>query len=95
MDMVRMVKEQGHIVGSCSDRPVGTQKMMWQSHDIHVDFTVLKHRLDDVKARFDAEVYYHIGDTDMDRFFAGKAGFEFILVDDAGACGLWLPGTSG
>jgi hypothetical protein len=31
---------------------------------------VLKHRHADVKAQFQAEAYYHIGDTDMDRFFS-------------------------
>jgi hypothetical protein len=30
----------------------------------------LKHQLADVKAQFQAEVYYHIGDTDMDRFLS-------------------------
>ena len=37
--------------------------------------------LEIVKAQFQADVYYHVGDTDMDEFFAGRAGFQFILVD--------------
>jgi hypothetical protein len=44
---------------------------------------VLKHQLAEVRARFEAEVYYHIGDTDMDRFFADQAGFRFIHADMA------------
>jgi hypothetical protein len=38
------------------------------------DFTVLKHRLAEVKTRFAAEGYYHIGDTDVDHLFASEAG---------------------
>ena len=43
----------------------------------------MKDRLEDVKSRFQADDYYHIGDTAMDEFFAEKAGFRFIKVDSA------------
>ena len=43
-----------------------------------VSFTVLKHQLDLVKAEFAAEEYYHIGDTDLDRMAAQRAGFEYL-----------------
>ena len=81
IDFVRAVQSKGCIIGSCSDRPLSYQHKMWRQHDIAADFTALKQNLDDVKARFDAETYTHIGDTDVDEFFAGKAGFEFIRVD--------------
>lgn len=81
MDMVRSVQAQGIWVGSCSDRPVSYQQQMWDRYDMTVDFTVLKNRLDDVKAEFHAESFLHIGDTDMDEYFAGKSGFQFLLVD--------------
>ncbi|MHC4073029.1 MAG: HAD family hydrolase [Planctomycetota bacterium] len=83
MDMVRKAKTLGYLIGSCSDRTIRDQQGIWERHSISVDFTVLKHRLDDVKSRFHAEVYYHIGDTDMDGFFADRAGFLFIRADDA------------
>jgi hypothetical protein len=82
MDMVRKAKTLGYLIGSCSDRTIRDQRGIWERHSIPVDFTVLKHRLDDVKSRFHAEVYYHIGDTDMDGFFADRAGFLFIRADD-------------
>ena len=81
MDFVRAVQLNGYITGSCSDRPLSYQKRMWREHDIAVDFTVLKQNLDDVKAKFRADNYVHIGDSDADEFFAGKAGFHFIRVD--------------
>ena len=81
MDLVRRVIENGNVVGSCSDRPISYQKLLWQRQNIGVDFTALKDRLEDVKAKFQADEYYHIGDTDMDEFFAVKAGFQFIRVD--------------
>jgi hypothetical protein len=54
---------------------------MWRRIEIAEDFTVLKHRLADVKTRFLADAYYHIGDTDIDRSFAGEAGFRFLRAD--------------
>jgi hypothetical protein len=83
MDMVRAIKALGHVIGSGSDRPLSSQRHLWESHHIVVDFTTLKHQLADVKARFQADVYYHIGDTDMDRFLAERAGFRFVRADAA------------
>lgn len=83
MKLVRRVKDRGNLIGSCSDRPVSYQRELWDRHDIVVDFTVLKDRLEDVKSRFQADDYYHIGDTAMDEFFAERAGFHFIKVDSA------------
>ena len=84
MDFVREVKGQGYLVGSCSDRPISAQRAMWERHGIEVDFTVSKHMLEDVKADFEAEVYYHIGDReDLDKRPAEKAGFEFLWPHEA------------
>ncbi len=90
MEMVRKAKAQGYVVGSCSDRPIDNQKEMWRDHDIVVDFVVLKHRLDDVRAQFDADTYFHLGDTFMDRYFAIQSGFEFIDVKDT-TSDIWVP----
>ena len=46
VELVRTVKEQGCLVGSCSDRPISAQRAIWASHQIEVDFTVSKHMLD-------------------------------------------------
>ncbi|PYN17414.1 MAG: hypothetical protein DMD76_31140 [Candidatus Rokuibacteriota bacterium] len=56
---------------------------MWQRLGIVADFTVLKHRLADVKARFTAAAYYHVGDSDADAFYASDAGFRFLKADAA------------
>ena len=64
---VREALALGHIIGSCSDRTVSYQQRMWAAHDIPVSFTVLKHRLDQVKAEFNAAQYFHIGDTNVDQ----------------------------
>jgi len=80
-EMVRQVKRLGYLIGSCSDRPISHQQRIWQNLGIEVDFTVLKHRLGDVRSRFEAEVYYHIGDTDVDHHFASEAGFRFLRAD--------------
>ena len=79
--LVRAAKVRGYVVGSCSDRPVPYQQALWRRLGIAVDFTVLKHRLADVKARFAAAAYYHIGDTDVDDFYATGAGFRFLSAD--------------
>ena len=79
--MVASVKRRGYVIGSCSDRPISYQRELWERLAIIPDFTVLKHRLADVKVRFAAQVYYHIGDTDVDDHFATRAGFEFLRAD--------------
>ena len=89
MEMVRQAKALGYIIGSCSDRTVSNQQRIWMDHDIIVAFTVLKHQLDRVKAEFNAELYYHIGETNMDRHYAERAGFAF-LYPDASVDHLWL-----
>ena len=81
LHMVRQAKSLGYLIGSCSDRTISYQQRLWYQHEIMVDFTVLKHHLANVKARFQADVYYHIGDTDMDHFFANQAGFRFLRAD--------------
>ena len=91
MRMVREVKAHGYIVGSCSDRPISVQQRMWEDQGIVVDFTALKHRLDGVKARFAADEYYHVGDTEVDRHYAGLSGFAFIPVQDVSSGDGWLP----
>tara|TARA_B100000029_G_scaffold497192_1_gene564469 strand:- start:1089 stop:1442 length:354 start_codon:yes stop_codon:yes gene_type:complete len=83
MEMVRRVQGQGFLIGSCSDRTVSDQQRIWQTHGIAVEFTVLKHRLEEVRAQFPADEYYHIGDTDADRRASVQAGFSFLPVEDA------------
>jgi hypothetical protein len=88
--LVRQAKELGYLIGSCSDRPLGYQRALWERLCIAADFTVLKHRLVDVRERFEAAVYYHIGDTDVDEAFASGAGFRFLRAD-AAAHRAWVP----
>lgn len=88
--MVASVKRRGWLVGSCSDRPIAHQHTIWERLAIVPDFTVLKHRLADVRERFLAQAYYHIGDTDLDEHFAAGAGFEFFRAD-ARAHEVWGP----
>ena len=88
MDTVREARAAGCLIGSCSDRTVSNQQLMWADHGVDVDFTVLKHRLSDLKDRFHADAYYHIGDTETDQFYAERAGFYFIKPGDSRA-GLW------
>jgi hypothetical protein len=89
MARVREALELGYIIGSCSDRTVSSQQRMWMEHGITVSFTVLKHRLDQVKAEFSAEQYYHIGDTNIDRDYAERAGFAYFFPDTS-IDHLWL-----
>jgi hypothetical protein len=79
--LVRRAQALGYLVGSCSDRPLSYQRAMWERLQIVADFTALKHRLDEVRTRFAAAAYYHVGDTDVDQFFATEAGFRFLSAD--------------
>ena len=86
------MQDLGYLIGSCSDRTVSEQQRIWVNHGIKVEFTVLKHRLNDVKDQFSADEYYHIGDTEADRRASLQAGFDFLPVDDAVV--RWLNGLS-
>ena len=88
--LVRTAQRLGYLIGSCSDRPISFQEAMWERLAIRADFTVLKHRLADVRARFAAAAYYHIGDTEVDERFAREAGFRFLRAD-ADAHRAWGP----
>ena len=84
MEMVRRAKEKGFLIGSCSDRPMSGQQAIWDQHNIPVDFVVSKQMLPEVKAKFEADVYYHIGDReDLDKKTALEAGFEFLWPHEA------------
>ncbi|MEC9309887.1 MAG: HAD family hydrolase [Chloroflexota bacterium] len=83
MNMVRSAKEKGYIIGSCSDRTVTNQKRIWQEQGIEVSFTVLKHQLGQVKSDFNADEYYHIGDTNIDQQYAEREGFTYFLPEDS------------
>jgi hypothetical protein len=83
MERVRKAQELGYIIGSCSDRTVSTQQRMWMQHGITVAFTVLKHRLDQVRAEFNAEQYFHIGDTNIDKYHAELNGFTYFFPDSS------------
>jgi len=94
--LVTAAKQLGYLVGSCSDRPLACQEALWSALGIAVDFTVLKHRLGELKTRFAATAYYHIGDAEADARYASDAGFRFLKADAAGHAA-WAPelfGTS-
>jgi hypothetical protein len=80
---LRMGWRLGYVMGTCSDRPLAHQRQLWERLALTPDFTVLKHRLAEVKASFAAAAYYHIGDTDIDAHYADLAGFQFLRADAA------------
>ena len=83
MEMVRQVQALGYLVGSCSDLTISRQQRIWEENGIAAEFTVLKHQLAEVKVKFEAEEYFHVGDTDMDRHVSQEAGFQFIPAHEA------------
>ena len=92
VDRVRDLAARGHIVGSGSDRTVADQQRLWDRYDLEVHFVGHKHHLHEIRERFDASRWVHIGDTQADEYYALRAGFEFHWVDklpDPGAPG-WL-----
>jgi len=80
MDMVRQAQAMGYIIGSASDKPIPVQKMIWDQHNIVVEFAIHKQNLDQIREQFPADVYQHIGDTNMDEYYATLHGFEFLDV---------------
>ena len=86
-DMVREVQRRGHVIGSSSDRTLGAQRQLWEIAGIDVDFIGHKHHMVAMRERFEASRLLHIGDTQVDEYFARLAGFEFVHVDELPAPG--------
>jgi hypothetical protein len=79
--VARELVARGHVVGVASDWPRSSQQPLWSLHGVEPEFVGGKHHLHEVKARFVAERYVHVGDTDIDEHYALLAGFEFLRVD--------------
>lgn len=89
LDMVKRAKALGCIIGSSSDRPISAQTDMWARNDIEVDFVSNKHVLIEIKNKFSADYYLHLGDRELDKQFAREAEFDFRWMDE-GALEPWL-----
>lgn len=83
LDMVRRAKEMGCIIGSASDRAITSQNLMWEKSNIEVEFVCNKHLLTDIKQKFEADYYLHLGDRELDRQYALEAEFNFMWQDEA------------
>ena len=102
LDMVRRAKALGYLVGSCSDRPSGLQRMMWQQAGIQVDFTVQKHKMAEAREQTGADECFHVGTADRDTHYTELSGFTFLpawTTTDApwmlDAAGIPLPRAEG
>ena len=89
LEMVKRAIDLGCIVGSASDRSVSAQARMWERAGIEVSFTANKHLLSEIKERFEADYYVHMGDRNLDEQFAREAEMDFIWQDEA-ATEPWL-----
>ena len=80
----RVKKEQrnGSYIGSSSDRPISNQRELWHQFGIEPDFIVLKHNIAEVRNQFEAEEWWYTGDSEVDRFYAERAGFKFFWVHE-------------
>ena len=86
--MVRRAQELGFLIGSCSDRFPRRSAPFRKLGEVNVDFVAAKHMLPDIRSRFEASRYLHIGDRDLDQQLAEQAGFEFW--DHEGVSEPWL-----
>ena len=82
VELARILRDLGHVVGSASDRTRSDQAALWDLHGLEVSFVGGKHHLHEVRSRFEADHYVHIGDTDVDEHYARLAGFDFVWVSD-------------
>ncbi|MQC17229.1 MAG: hypothetical protein DWG82_03205 [Chloroflexi bacterium] len=76
--MVKRAVELGYAVGSCSDRPLGLQRLMWEQLGIDASFVVSKHKMADIWDKVEADEYYHVGVAERDTFYTGQAEFTFV-----------------
>lgn len=75
-------RSRGAIIGSASDRPQSAQVAMWSGYGAEVDFTIMKHRMPELRERYpEAETYWHVGDRPVDQQIAEVAKFTFFWPD--------------
>lgn len=79
-EVARQLVGRGCIVGVASDWPRSSQQPLWSRHGVEPEFVGGKHDLHEVRQRFVADRYVHIGDTETDKSYALRAGFEFLDV---------------
>jgi FMN phosphatase YigB (HAD superfamily) len=79
---VREAKHRGYLVGTCSDRGRRDQRQLLERHGIAVDFASYKYELSALRGEFEHQRCIHIGDSEVDAFYAKRAGFEFWLPHD-------------
>ena len=94
LEMVRRAIDLGCIVGSASDRSVSAQVKMWERAGIEVAFTANKHLLSEIRERFEADYYVHMGDRNLDEQFAREAEMDFMWQDEA-ATEPWIAMANG
>jgi hypothetical protein len=82
VEFVRALAASGHVVGCASDRTRTEQATLWASHGVDVAFLGGKHHLHEVREQFPDERRVHIGDSHVDEYYAGLAGFEFLWATD-------------
>jgi len=95
MAMVQRAHDLGYLIGSCSDRPLSSQRAIWERFNIPAVFIASKHQLGDVRSQVIADAYYHIGDRDTDFQIAAEAGFGFWWTHEALAEPWLIMGTNG
>ncbi len=77
LEFVRRVGALGALVGSSSDRTIADQRQFWRAAGVRIDFVVLKQQLPGLAGRYRCDRYVHVGDSMMDEYYAGVAGFDF------------------
>jgi hypothetical protein len=80
LSMIRSLQSSGVLVGSCSDRTLREQQLMWEGAEMKPNFTVVKTGLLPVRVQYGADKNVHIGDTTIDEWYAAGAGFSFVHV---------------
>lgn len=83
IDVVRRAIMLGYVVGSASDRTLRDQGNVWARRGIEPHFVSHKHTLDEIALRFPAARRVHVGDTNVDDYYARLAGFEFVFAPAA------------
>ena len=91
LDLVKRVKELGHVIGSCSDRTLSEQASMWERNGIEAEFTSLKYQLPEILERFPCERAVHIGDSYVDKMYSERAGFTYLAPDPEAVAALLAP----
>jgi hypothetical protein len=81
-EMLLKLKAEGIIIGPAGGALGHELQQQWLAHGVEPDFWLSKPELGKLKEFYPEAVITHVGDTEDDKYWARRAGIEFMDVEE-------------